>query len=263
MEIPGNPLLASWNWFAYQCSQFAPLTPVITSIGGVVGGAILAAPNAGMQGILWGIGVAGLTALPTAGNVYWDRKNDAAEDVTAARERVMDEAIPPLLEEACRLSTATKADRTRTRKEAALLVTKDLITAYSGVAGVRAVVYEISADAKRMTVLAKSGRSQQPKPFIRGTARGDRAFAVLSMTENFSFEADISSAPDSWGGTGKGYVTYISAPIRVGNSGYGLLTLDAPRVGDLDSRDGSTVSLLAAALSIYFSEANRTARNVS
>lgn len=258
---PPNPLVTSWAWFSFQCSRFAPWALAVTTIGGLTGGALFSSGD-----LPWTVRILGLAGgivatLPSAGNLYWDSKNEDAEDVTAARERVMDESIPPLLEEICSLTTSSKRAREAAMTQAAKTVVKDLLVAYSGVTGVRAVVYSVSSDAKRMTALATAGRSQRPGPFVRGTTRGDKAFETLNIPENFLFEPNIAEASGRWAGSGNGYVTFISAPIRVGDEGYGLLTLDAPKVGDLDARDGSTVSLLAATLSIYFSEANRTARN--
>ncbi|ALE91852.1 hypothetical protein AOC05_05110 [Arthrobacter alpinus] len=258
---PPNPIVTLWAWFSYQSSRFAPWTLVLASLGALCGGAMLSSSDLTLGVRVLGIGVGLVTALPSAGNLYWDSKNEDAEDVTAARERVMDESIPPLLEDICSLAASPKKTRQAALKQASNTVVKDLLVAYSGVQGVRAVVYMISDDTKRMTPLAKAGRSQRPGDFVRGSVRGDKAFETLSIADNFLFEPNIAQASDQWAGSGSGYVTFISAPIRVGRTGYGLLTLDAPKVGDLDARDGSTVSLLAATLSIYFSEANRTARN--
>ncbi|MFJ2146604.1 GAF domain-containing protein [Glutamicibacter sp. NPDC087831] len=263
MKIPINPMVASWNWFSYWCSSYPAYSVAVATLSGIGSGYLLSKADQSFWFFIPAAITALLSALPPSATAYWDRKNDLDEDATAARERVMDQAIPPLLEEACQLSTSRSNQRVVALKGAAQIVTKDLIAAYSLVPNVRAAVYQVSDDGKKMTVLARAGRNQKPQPFVRGTTRGDQAFKVLAMTENFEFVADLSEAPSSWEGSGKGYKTYISAPIRVGDSGYGMLTLDAPKVGDLDSRDGSTVSLLAATLSIYFSEATRTTRNLS
>lgn len=260
---PMNPFMATWNWLAFWCNSNPGWSGSIATLSGVLCGSALPHAFDGFWSFSLVVVTAALTVLPPVATTYWSRKSDVDEDATAARERVMDEAIPPLLEEACQLSTTRAGERIKALKNASRTVAKDLIVAYALVPNVRAVVYQVSDDGNKMTVLARAGRNQKPQPFVRGTSRGDKAFKVLSMPSNFEFVADLSQAPASWEGSGKGYKTFISAPIRVGEFGFGMLTLDAPNVGDLDSRDGSTVSLLAAALSIYFSEATRSTRNLS
>lgn len=262
MTAPVNPITATWNWVAYQSYRFATIAFLMTSVGGIGSGFILSLYEESGWFIALGILVAIVTAIPSAGIVYWERRNNEAEDVSAARERVMDEAIPPLLDKARLLSTTSRLKRQQALEMAAETVTKDLIVAFSAVPGIRAVVYQVSDDGTCMVPIAKAGRAQEPQPFVRETTRGDYAFDSLEMPEYFAFVDDIRDAPQTWEGSGKGYVTYISAPIRGKNVRYGMLTLDAPKVGDLDSRDGSTVSLLAATLSLFFHEAQRNSKNV-
>lgn len=262
MRTPVNPITATWNWLAYQSSRFATVSFLITSVGGISSGFILSLYSESGWFIVVGLFVAVVTAIPSAGTVYWERKNEEAEDVGAARERVMDEAIPPLLDKARLLSTTPRMQRQQALDLAAETVTNNLYSAFRSVTGIRAVVYKVSDDGTQMVPIARAGRSQLPQPFVKGTRRGDYAFESLKMAEYFAFIDDIEEAPHTWGGSGKGYSTYISAPIRGKDVGYGMLTLDAPKVGDLDSRDGSTVSLLAATLSLFFHEAQRTSRNI-
>ncbi|OWY79190.1 hypothetical protein B9C99_24025 [Rhodococcus sp. BUPNP1] len=110
-----------------------------------------------------------------------------------------------------------------------------------------------------MNCSAARGRDQQPKSFERGSARGDKAFKVLEMAGPYRFAADLDQVgqQEEWEGSGDGYRTFITAPIRSLEKGFGLLTIDAPRAGDLDDRHGQTIALYASALAVAYAEAKR------
>lgn len=266
MITPANPGTATLNWVGYHSSHHPVWAVVISTLGAIFSGFLLSLYQVSFWWVIIGVLVAIITVLPTAGTVHWNEKNKKAEDLSAARERVMDEMIPPLLYKAHALSSTPPRERRQLLESTAELVVKDLITAFAKVGGIRAVVYKVNNDGDQMEPLAFAGRSDQPQPFVRGDDRGNYAFESLSTNKNFLFVANIDSAPRTWYGTGKGYATYISAPIK-GKDGrgdaYGMLTLDAPEIGDLDSRDGSTVSLFAATLSLFFHEADRRRKNTA
>ena len=56
---------------------------------------------------------------------------------------------------------------------------------------------------------------------------------------------------------GHGYRTFISAAITNGQDAYGMVTVDAPKAGDLVDTDKQIVMLIADLLAIGFAEKER------
>lgn len=129
---------------------------------------------------------------------------------------------------------------------------------HADIVGVRAVVYQVSDDDSRMEVVdwAAGNHRAAPQPFIRGTDRGDKAFATLRAGESL-FVDDISKAPEQWAGSGDGYNTFITTPIASPTVGYGLLTVDAPETDSLTEDDENDLRLVAGILAMIFAEKHR------
>lgn len=132
---------------------------------------------------------------------------------------------------------------------------------HADVAGVRAVVYQVSEDERRMEVVdwAAGIHRAAPRPFIRGTDRGDKAFATLEAGTSL-FVDDISKAPEDWAGSGDGYNTFITTPITSATVGFGLLTVDAPETDSLTEDDENDLRLVAGILAMIFAEKQRGPR---
>ncbi|WP_194838738.1 hypothetical protein [Nocardia sp. XZ_19_369] len=125
----------------------------------------------------------------------------------------------------------------------------------------RAVVYAMAGDDGPMEVIGYCGRGdgRPPEPFVPGTPRGDLAIAMVRERET-RFMRDIDQeAPENYGGSRKGYKTFIAAAIKNGEYGYGMVTVDAPRAGDLVDTDMQIVMLVADLLAIAFAVRTRIA----
>jgi len=121
---------------------------------------------------------------------------------------------------------------------------------------VRVVVYRLvkpSTAPKYLTVEDHHGRVGRPKNFVDGDGgRGEAALKWLDLLES-RFVPDIhQSKLPGWEGSGKGYRTFISAAIHADGKPLGMLTVDAPKPGDLDETDRSVVEAFAALLSVTF-----------
>jgi len=129
---------------------------------------------------------------------------------------------------------------------------------HADIVGVRAVVYQVSDDESRMDVVdwVAANHRAAPQVFIRGTDRGDKAFATLEAGESL-FVDDIARAPEQWAGSGDGYNTFITTPIASPTVGYGLLTVDAPETDSLTEDDENDLRLVAGILAVIFAERRR------
>lgn len=249
---PANPFAESWRWLGYHANRHESLSLVLSGLllagSGFVGVDLLAVS---IPMVVVG------TVVPVAATA-WKRRLDADEETSDAREILLEQSLRPLLELAASTTSKPKAERIRIAQSAAERVVIELSNAFSDVPGVRVVVFRINEDGTSMVPGQPGGRQDRPRDFVRGTTRGDKAFDVLQGSKPFVRVPDLSKAdPAEWEGTGDGYQTFISAPIRSSKEGLGLLTVDAPVVDSLEVRHGATLALFAAALGVLFAEAVR------
>lgn len=242
-------------WLGYQLSRREKRFETLSFAAGLLGSGIVgSAPRFGGPLIAFAVIVFGSL-------LYWRSKSDSSDDTLAARELLLEESLSPILEQLADAAPQPAAQRRETAKRLAERACTELAAkAFATIPGVRVCVFVISDDAKQMACAAKAGRNQRPKSFDRGTDRGDKAFEVLNNPLPYLFAADLdnTSAQDEWAGSGDGYRTFITAPIRSSDTGFGLLTIDAPKAGDLDDRHGRTIALYAAALAVAYAEATRS-----
>lgn len=249
---PANPFLGSWRWLGYQANRFESVA--LVSSGLLLAGGGLVGTNA--LGISIPMLVVG-TVVPAAATA-WKRREEADEETSDARAVLLEQSLRPLLELAATTTSQPRAERLRTARSAAERVVIELANAFGDVPGVRVVVFRVTDDGSAMEPGQPAGRQDRPRAFARGTPRGEKAFEVLQGSRPFVRVPDLADAdPAEWQGTGNGYQTFISAPIRSSEDGLGLLTVDAPVADSLEERHGATLALFAAALGVLFAEAVR------
>jgi len=124
----------------------------------------------------------------------------------------------------------------------------------------RAIVYSVSqrdgVELLEVMEWAQESGRDAPQSLVSGTERGNRAFDALRNAESV-FVEDIAADAAEWEGSGKGYNTFISTPIVSGDTGYGLLNVDAPETDDLAEDDIKELRVAASFLAIAFAEAQR------
>lgn len=105
-----------------------------------------------------------------------------------------------------------------------------------------------------------NGRDEEPRPFISGDGgRGDKVLAWLAKARNPKFIGNVADETDpDWQGSGNGYATYISAPLKHKDRVYGMLTVDSAEPGDLDPTDERVMRLLAGLITVGFQIRNGT-----
>lgn len=257
-ELPVNPFTASWRWAGYRGDQHGAILQILSALGIALGGVL-------STYFLW-IGI--LVMLAMAGllvpGIFWRRRADRDDLEGDSRELLLEQSLRPLLELASETTSKPRRQRSETMKSAVDRVSRDIRGAFDDVEGVRVVVFQVSDDGLKMTPYAPAGRQDRPGPFERETPRGEKAFDVLGGKRAFVAVDDLSTTdPDEWQGSGDGYSTFISAPIRNSELGMGLLTMDAPKAGSLPARHGSTLALFAAALGVLMAEAARSGGGTS
>jgi len=173
----------------------------------------------------------------------------------ALRLRIaMKDALQPVAELIAELPGKTPRERKQALEAVAHQSVSALTLLLKDVDRVRAVVYQLDDDG--MSHLAYHGRGNTPNPFPRTTDRGRLACQMVAEGRHH-FEPDISKASsDAYKGTGNGYETFIAAAICTGDTGYGMVTVDAPNAHDLVDTDLQLVCLVSDLLAIAFAIAD-------
>lgn len=187
--------------------------------------------------------------------------NDSAEtkrkrdDIGARAETevALYDAIDPLVESLGELLAANRADRPEAmgRLTSAAMVS---INQVLNVHRTRVCFYEVQderADGhlvlKRKQCVGRSGRSRPT--FTTATPEG-AAVVNLLLRDQIDFRPDVKKDPPvGWDATkNRDYRTYLSIPSRAGERIHGLITVDAPRPGDLREEHGTFVRVVGTIL---------------
>ncbi|MEU4651706.1 hypothetical protein [Nocardia fluminea] len=208
----------------------------------------------------WAWFLGGIVQLLAIGAIqYAEKRRRGFEHDAADRLRVaMKDALQPLAGLIAAMPGMNKSERAAQLRCVAIQANGALKLLLHNVDRLRAVVYEmVAADGtmKRIDYVGRGGKP--PEPFVPGTPRGDLAIAMVRDGET-KFAPDIDrEPPENYEGSRKGYKTFISAAIKNGEDGYGMVTVDAPNAGDLVDTDKQIVMLVADLLAIAFAERER------
>ncbi|MGU3651631.1 GAF domain-containing protein [Mycolicibacterium sp. A43C] len=183
------------------------------------------------------------------------------EMVAADRLRVtLKDALQPVAE-----MIADMVPQNRPQRQANLgRVTDQAVGAlrliFADVDRVRSTVYRLNSDGD-LVYMSYGGRGEgvQPQPFRRLTTRGEPALAMVrGRTDIFVEDVDaVDEGSPEYQGSRSGYKTFISCSIADKTSIYGMVTVDAPSVGDLTDTDRQLVGLMSDLLAIAFATAAR------
>lgn len=189
------------NWLGQLLSRNALVRSGVPLVLGGIGSAILG------SSVWWGLTLIVFAGLAQAAIGAWDAERDNSSDIADAQDRMLVEIIAPLLDRATATATQPMMLRESEVQAAAAVVVTRLVSALSNVAGVRAVVFLVSDDEQEIRPVRREGRQQAPGPFMRGTARGDKAFQILRDQQangRYVFVPDLGVAPQ---GSGSGRAT--------------------------------------------------------
>ena len=263
-EMKRRPKRRVRNWFrALWVSIYeSPFAELITAAGTVIGSAIISL--SGGQGDRWPLIVAGafiivIGLLPTWARSMSISRGMRRDVLLDARADVADTYVRRVLSDASELVGMARAQRVALAAKEIETVAKDIWERfYSSSETVRVVYYVISDDEMKLEPLVTEGRAGNARSFdASADVRGQLGLDRLDIDDLFEFHQDVDDLPDAWGSKDRGYVSFISIPVRVGGRGYGLISVDSSVEGELDSRDGESLAVYASALGFYLASADR------
>ena len=252
------------NWFGARWVSIyeSPFAELVTAAGTVIGSAIISL-SGGLED-RWSLMVAGAIVIVIGLLPTWARsmsinramRRDALLD---ARADVTDAYVRRVLSDAAELVGVARAQRVTLAAQEIDKVVEDIWERfYSGSETVRVVYYAISDDETKLEPFVAEGRQGAARPFDASVdVRGQLGLDRLDIDELFEYHEDVENLPDEWGSKDRGYVSFISIPVRVGGQGYGLISVDSSVEGELDARDGESLAVYASALGFYFAAADR------
>lgn len=216
-----------------------------------------------MRQLWWGVAcfavAAGLGVLREWAQQWVDR----GQVVAAAQFRTaVKDALRPVATLIAQMQTMRRgAGRSQRLDVVATQVVGSMQLLLTDVEGLRTVIYKLSGP-DRLTPIAALGRDEEPaREFVRHPAgEPDPAFEALENNRS-QLVPDIrveKAQGRRQHGVNHGYLTYISVPIVVGHTGYGMLTLDAPEPDSFTDTDLKLCEFVAELLGIAFVSADPT-----
>lgn len=218
-----------------------------------------------LQQLGWGVGCFALAAGLGVIREWAQRWVDRGQIVAAAQFRTaVKDALRPVATLIAQMQTMRRGTgRTQRLDVVATQVVGSMQLLLTDVVGLRTVVYKLS-DPDRLTPIAALGREDEPAgEFVRHPAgEPDPAFEALENNRS-QLVPDIrveKAQGRRQHGVDHGYLTYISVPIVVGSTGYGMLTLDAPEPDSFTDTDLKLCEFVAELLGIAFVSADPAPR---
>ncbi len=90
------------------------------------------------------------------------------------------------------------------------------------------------------------GRDDEPTTtYFEDNPRGRPMFGLIASGEGELWEDLDQLGPDGWVEHGQVYKSLLQAPVRIGTDAFGLLSVDAPKAGELTSEDLGVARTLA------------------
>lgn len=252
MSSNDNASAATWPPFlANRGAAWPAISTAAAAISGLIG-----TRTSGGAALAWAIALVVFSLLSAV--ITAARGQRAERDLTAAvADRIdaetkiltmVDSVISPLLQQAVLL--AEESD-TGARSERASALRQAVVTAITYVIGptnVRASLFTLKRDA---TTDAPHHLECDTHFYGRGD-RSRRKFGLDAEAMRLALSGEYSFVEDS-GDYSANYQTYIAHGIVAGDRSYGLLTLDAKSVGDINGSDVALVRALAAVLALSYS----------
>ena len=205
----------------------------------------------------WAAGILLLSLGLQATSFGWERRLAAHALVTS---NVLNTHVCQMAAAVSRMPRQTEQGRIGTLNELTRYAVTALVGVFQRAKDVRAVAYSLEPDTNSLEVFRYAGVREPTGAFAAGDGgRGAKALDfVFNSTSSYLFIPDLrQERPEDYGGSGRGYRTFISVRINSGLDVYGMLTLDAADVGDLTEDDAHVVKMFANILAIAFAETTR------
>ena len=238
----------------------SPWAAVAPWVGTLAGGWVVGANAGDLPTIALGIIFAGVGCFPVGAGAYWANEDRSLDERREARERkVLAYVSTTLLPELGRTTMLRRPGREDARDLMSRATVDYLGAEVYGApnslrgrkrATARVVLYKVSDDGSQLSPFHQAGRDDPATSFTAGDGGvGDKAFSELFSDP--VFETNL---------VGRGYQTYISAPILGNDIAFGMLTVDTTQLEEIDDEDRDAIETVAAALAVFFVEAERDRR---
>lgn len=195
-----------------------------------------------------------LSLLVQLSSSLWERRLAARQLVNS---NLLNTYISQMAAAVAEMPAQSVSERVGTLNELGRYAVTALVNVFHDAKDVRAIAYALTPQNDRLEVFRYAGVRQPTGSFVRGDeGRGDKALDFLrNSNSSYLFIPDLKKEkPEDYGGSGRGYRTFISVRIDSTNEVHGMLTLDAANVGDLTEDDRHVVQAFANILAIAFAE---------
>lgn len=253
--------LRRWGYRVGEYCHTSPFGAVAPWLGTLVGSWIVGANTGSVAAIVIGAFIAALGCAPVAAAAAWVRIDTGRVARREARERkALQYASMQLIPKLGECTALTRPRRNRMKDEVIADTVKfleenvyrddpreklrpDLTT--------RVVLYVLVDGNRELRSVCQAGRPDPASVFVDGDGgRGQKAFDEL-LHERGTFESNL---------TDREYVSYVSAPIASGTAVFGMISVDSTDYRKLERDDRDALEVIAAALAVFFVEAERGAR---
>ncbi len=181
-----------------------------------------------------------------------EREIEARVDTKMA----MNDALDPILRLLGHLALEREVIlRDQLRAQAVVLVLKTAAE-FIGPDRARACWFRLEpGPPKRLEPSDFAGRAGSPSTtFVEGTPAGDAAIGMVLDDRDLLCADTESDPPPDWDiSKVRDYRTFVSVSVIAGDTGYGMLTLDALEPGDLVADDLALLRLMAEVLAVALS----------
>jgi putative methionine-R-sulfoxide reductase with GAF domain len=205
-----------------------------------------------------------LAAILAALTVPFFRHLDEKTEKSALlkyQEQIGD-GLEPLLQQLVVVSESLPGEARNKELASLVRVAIEAARHMAGQRRVRATYYRVHPrkGPKRESLLAThyTGRGTKPKTqFTRGSDAGDYVFKALGDNETIFVKDTQDCDLPGWNRSRvRDYKTFISVPVRGEQRVYGMLTVDAPTVGELTGNDEMFVRCVGLLLASGIATAN-------
>ena len=175
------------------------------------------------------------------------------EAASASQRQVLQEMLVPLME---LLGTIATTPTAAARREYLGQMKHAVITAARqvGPTNARVCFLEVNGPSGARTLRCPPamwfGRQETPRTtFVEGTPRGDRLLTSMDSRKPL-FVQDLAAESQQLQPDSNTYKTFIAAAVAPvsGHAGFGVLTIDAPKAGDLKDGDIKMIEVLGQLL---------------
>lgn len=172
------------------------------------------------------------------------------------------DGLEPLLQQLVVVSESAPGEARNKELSALVRVAIEAARHMAGQRRVRATYYRVherkGAKRERLAATHYTGRGTKPKTeFTRGSDAGDYVFKTLGDNETIFVKDTKDCDLPGWSRSRvRDYRTFISVPVRGEQRVYGMLTVDAPTVGELTANDEMFVRCVGLLLASGIATAN-------